>query len=169
MIAENRRHGDSPTDQNSHRSAARSRPPVLLLTASHGNRRARVGWLEEIPGGVADVPQYQRHCAADDDHRLIATAELVHENLGTRMFLDAMVSRRYREQYIDTLSCYLRDQELAGLDILHRRRLPLRRRCRRPKLDQLSAASHERLRAWRSASDTGRARRNLVSARAYPA
>jgi 5-methyltetrahydropteroyltriglutamate--homocysteine methyltransferase len=29
-----------------------------------------------------------------------------------------MVSRRYREQYIDTLSCYLRDQELAGLDIV---------------------------------------------------
>ena len=40
------------------------------------------------------------------------------ENLGTRMFLDAMVSRRYREQYIDTLSCYLREQELAGLDIV---------------------------------------------------
>jgi len=40
------------------------------------------------------------------------------ENLGTRMFLDAMVSRRYREQYIDALCCYLRDQELAGLDIL---------------------------------------------------
>ena len=40
------------------------------------------------------------------------------ENLGTRMFLDAMVSRRYREQYIDTLSCYLRDQEIAGLDIV---------------------------------------------------
>jgi hypothetical protein len=40
------------------------------------------------------------------------------ENLGTRMFLDAMVSRRYREQYVDTLSCYLRDQELAGLDIV---------------------------------------------------
>ena len=39
------------------------------------------------------------------------------ENLGTRMFLDAMVSRRYREQYVDTLSCYLREQELAGLDI----------------------------------------------------
>jgi 5-methyltetrahydropteroyltriglutamate--homocysteine methyltransferase len=39
------------------------------------------------------------------------------ENLGTRMFLDAMVNRRYREQYIDTLSCYLREQELAGLDI----------------------------------------------------
>ena len=40
------------------------------------------------------------------------------ENLGTRMFLDAMVSRRYREQYVDTLSCYLRDQEVAGLDIV---------------------------------------------------
>jgi 5-methyltetrahydropteroyltriglutamate--homocysteine methyltransferase len=40
------------------------------------------------------------------------------ENLGSRMFLDAMVSRRYREQYVDTLSCYLRDQELAGLDIV---------------------------------------------------
>jgi 5-methyltetrahydropteroyltriglutamate--homocysteine methyltransferase len=40
------------------------------------------------------------------------------ENLGTRMFLDAMVSRRYREQYTDTLCCYLRDQELAGLDIV---------------------------------------------------
>ncbi len=40
------------------------------------------------------------------------------ENLGTRMFLDAMVSRRFREQYVDTLCCYLRDQELAGLDIV---------------------------------------------------
>jgi 5-methyltetrahydropteroyltriglutamate--homocysteine methyltransferase len=40
------------------------------------------------------------------------------ENLGTRMFLDAMVSRRYREQYVDALSCYLREQELAGLDIV---------------------------------------------------
>src|SRR5436189_4841478 len=40
------------------------------------------------------------------------------EDLGTRMFLDAMVSRRYREQYIDALSRYLREQELAGLDIV---------------------------------------------------
>lgn len=40
------------------------------------------------------------------------------ENLDSRMFLDAMVNRRYREQYVDTLSCYLRDQELAGLDIV---------------------------------------------------
>src|SRR6516164_9298108 len=40
------------------------------------------------------------------------------ENLGTRHFLEAMVGRRFREQYEDALTCYLRDQELAGLDIL---------------------------------------------------
>jgi 5-methyltetrahydropteroyltriglutamate--homocysteine methyltransferase len=40
------------------------------------------------------------------------------ENLGTRHFLQAMVSRRFREQYEDALTCYLRDQELAGLDIV---------------------------------------------------
>jgi 5-methyltetrahydropteroyltriglutamate--homocysteine methyltransferase len=39
------------------------------------------------------------------------------ENLGTRSFLDAMVNSRYREQYTDALSVYLREQELAGLDI----------------------------------------------------
>jgi 5-methyltetrahydropteroyltriglutamate--homocysteine methyltransferase len=40
------------------------------------------------------------------------------ENLGTRHFLEAMVSRRYREQYEDALTCFIRDQELAGLDIV---------------------------------------------------
>ena len=40
------------------------------------------------------------------------------ENLGTRHFLDAMVTRRFREQYEDALACYLRDQEIAGLDIV---------------------------------------------------
>ena len=40
------------------------------------------------------------------------------ENLGTRTFLEAMVSRRYREQYEDALTVYIRDQELAGLDIV---------------------------------------------------
>jgi 5-methyltetrahydropteroyltriglutamate--homocysteine methyltransferase len=39
------------------------------------------------------------------------------ENLGTRSFLDAMVSSRYREQYTDALAIYLSDQTLAGLDI----------------------------------------------------
>jgi len=40
------------------------------------------------------------------------------ENLGTRSFLDAMVTSRFREQYVDALSVYLRDQEVAGLDIV---------------------------------------------------
>src|SRR5947207_6632259 len=40
------------------------------------------------------------------------------ENLGIKAFLDAMVISRFREQYVDTLSCYLREQEVAGLDIV---------------------------------------------------
>jgi 5-methyltetrahydropteroyltriglutamate--homocysteine methyltransferase len=39
------------------------------------------------------------------------------ENLGSRSFLAAMVDARFREQYEDALSVYLRDQALAGLDI----------------------------------------------------
>jgi 5-methyltetrahydropteroyltriglutamate--homocysteine methyltransferase len=40
------------------------------------------------------------------------------ENLGNRSFLDAMVISRFREQYVDALSAYLREQEVAGLDIV---------------------------------------------------
>src|SRR3954467_2205658 len=40
------------------------------------------------------------------------------QNLGARDFRDAMVDRGYREQYLDALSVYLRDQEVAGLDIV---------------------------------------------------
>jgi 5-methyltetrahydropteroyltriglutamate--homocysteine methyltransferase len=40
------------------------------------------------------------------------------ENLGTRSFLDAMVTSRFREQYVDALAVYIREQELAGLDIV---------------------------------------------------
>ena len=39
------------------------------------------------------------------------------ENLGARSFLDAMVTSRFREQYVDALAVYLRDQELTGLDM----------------------------------------------------
>ena len=39
------------------------------------------------------------------------------ENLGTRNFREAMVNARFREQYTDAVSAYLRDQETAGLDI----------------------------------------------------
>jgi 5-methyltetrahydropteroyltriglutamate--homocysteine methyltransferase len=40
------------------------------------------------------------------------------ENLGTRSFVEAMASNKFREQYTDALSVYLRDQEIAGLDIV---------------------------------------------------
>ena len=40
------------------------------------------------------------------------------ENLGSRSFLDAMVNNQFREQYVDTVSVYLHEQEIAGLDIV---------------------------------------------------
>ena len=40
------------------------------------------------------------------------------ENLGNRSFLDAMVYTRFREQYTDALSIYLKEQEVSGLDIV---------------------------------------------------
>jgi 5-methyltetrahydropteroyltriglutamate--homocysteine methyltransferase len=39
-------------------------------------------------------------------------------SLGSTPFLEAMVNSRYREQYEDAVSCYLRAQEIAGLDIV---------------------------------------------------
>jgi 5-methyltetrahydropteroyltriglutamate--homocysteine methyltransferase len=39
-------------------------------------------------------------------------------NMGRQSFLEAMVSSRFREQYEDAVSCFLRAQEVAGLDIL---------------------------------------------------
>ena len=40
------------------------------------------------------------------------------ENLAGRSFLDAMVNNQFREQYVDTVSVYLHEQETAGLDIV---------------------------------------------------
>jgi len=40
------------------------------------------------------------------------------ENLGSRAFVSAMVNAGFREQYEDALACYIRDQTIAGLDIL---------------------------------------------------
>lgn len=39
------------------------------------------------------------------------------ESLGFRSFLEAMGSAEFREQYIDAVGTYVRDQEVAGLDI----------------------------------------------------
>jgi 5-methyltetrahydropteroyltriglutamate--homocysteine methyltransferase len=40
------------------------------------------------------------------------------QNLAGRSFLDAMVNNQFREQYVDTVACYLHEQEVAGLDIV---------------------------------------------------
>ncbi len=40
------------------------------------------------------------------------------QNLGTRSFVDAMVNNQFREQYVDTVSIYLHEQDVAGLDIV---------------------------------------------------
>ena len=40
------------------------------------------------------------------------------QNLGMRSFLDAMVNNQFREQYVDAVSVYLHEQEIAGLDIV---------------------------------------------------
>jgi 5-methyltetrahydropteroyltriglutamate--homocysteine methyltransferase len=40
------------------------------------------------------------------------------ENLGRRSFIEAMVNSAYREQYTDAVSCFIRDQETAGLDLV---------------------------------------------------
>ena len=40
------------------------------------------------------------------------------QNLGGRNFREAMVDRFYREQYLDAVSAFVRDQETAGLDII---------------------------------------------------
>src|SRR4249920_129142 len=40
------------------------------------------------------------------------------QNLGSRSFLDAMVNNQFREQYVDAVSIYLHEQEIAGLDIV---------------------------------------------------
>jgi 5-methyltetrahydropteroyltriglutamate--homocysteine methyltransferase len=40
------------------------------------------------------------------------------ENLGSRSFREAMVDRTFHEQYVDAASAHIRDQELAGLDIV---------------------------------------------------
>jgi 5-methyltetrahydropteroyltriglutamate--homocysteine methyltransferase len=39
-------------------------------------------------------------------------------SIGLRSFLECMVDSRFREQYEDAVGAHLRDQELAGLDIL---------------------------------------------------
>ena len=78
------------------------------------------------------------------------------ENLGTRHFLQAMVNRRFREQYEDALSVYLRDQELAGLDILSDGDCRFDDDVGGQSWAGYPIESHERVRARRPAADAGR-------------
>jgi len=55
---------------------------------------------------------------AHNNYRFVARPSWYTENLGTKSFLDAMTNNKFREQYTDALSCYLRDQEVAGLDVV---------------------------------------------------
>ena len=56
-----------------------------------------------------------------------------------------MVDRSYREQYLDAVSTYLRDQEVAGLDIVTDGDCRFDADVARPQLVFLRAAAHERL------------------------
>ena len=91
------------------------------------------------------------------------------ENLGTRHFLEAMVTRRFREQYEDALACYLRDQEIAGLDILTDGDCRFDDDVGGQSWTAYPPNAHGGLRARQSAADAGRPRRHHVSARAHPA
>ena len=90
------------------------------------------------------------------------------ENLGTRMFLDAMVSSRYREQYVDTLPSISANRRSPGSTSAPTA-IAASIRSRRTKLDQLSSAPHAGLRARRSELARAGARRIVVSARPHPA
>jgi 5-methyltetrahydropteroyltriglutamate--homocysteine methyltransferase len=93
-----------------------SHPPAELAKLVTFSRREKM--TGDIGGGV-------RMFRATKDIKLPTTItgslprpSWYTENLGTRHFLEAMVSRRFREQYEDAVTCYLRDQEIAGLDIV---------------------------------------------------
>ena len=57
-----------------------------------------------------------------------------------------MMDVRFREKFQDALAVVVSDQERAGLDLAHARRLPLRRGHGRPRLAPLPAAALGRLR-----------------------
>ncbi|MCE2453607.1 MAG: hypothetical protein J4F48_12480, partial [Nitrospinae bacterium] len=40
------------------------------------------------------------------------------QNIGRRTFRQAMIDADFREQYLDNVSCVIRDQERAGLDVV---------------------------------------------------
>ena len=91
------------------------------------------------------------------------------ENLGTRSFLDAMVISRFREQYVDALSVYLREQEVAGLDIVTDGDCRFNQDIGGQSWTSYPPQPHGRVRHGAPEAGDGRRRRDRVSARAHPA
>ena len=84
----------------------------MLETALEKDRARRYATALDFAEDLRRVREYE------PDHRLAAAAVLVHRGARPRSFLEAMVNSRYREQYEDAVSCFLRAQEIAGLDIV---------------------------------------------------
>ena len=92
---------------------------------------------------------------ADDHHGLAAAAELVYGKPGhARRSWTRWCMSRFREQYVDALSVYLQEQEVAGLDIVTDGDCRFDARHRRPELDAAIrritwAGSTRCTRSWR--------------------
>ncbi len=90
------------------------------------------------------------------------------QNLGMRSFLDAMVNNQFREQYVDAVSIYLHEQEVAGLDIVTDGDAHFNSDVGGQSWTNYPPAAHGRLRS-QPAADPGRSGRLGISARPHPA
>jgi 5-methyltetrahydropteroyltriglutamate--homocysteine methyltransferase len=85
--------------------------------AGHWCARAR---LLDLPTGRSDHGR-ERPCTKHQRTSIIGSLprpSWYTAGLGAQSFLEAMMNLRYREQYEDAVSVFLRAQETAGLDIV---------------------------------------------------
>ena len=85
------------------------------------------------------------------------------ENLGTRSFLDAMVDIDFRDQYVDALTVYIHEQELAGSRHRHRRRRRFDHDVGGQSWTRYPTAAHGGLRPRQPGAREGRRRRHRAS------
>ena len=90
------------------------------------------------------------------------------ENLGTRSFLDAMVDIDFRDQYVDALTIYIHQQELAGLDIVTDGDARFNHDVGGQSWTRYPTSAHGRVRPDEPEARTRRRRRPYVSARPHP-